>query len=99
MAVCSLVSQLFGSSFYLRHLSTCPMVSTESYQPLDFTGSSQLIEFTALFQVNYDQLGCFVTEPFCSGFYVIQLGRKSRLENNAPYVTWSHSKIRNTQHI
>lgn len=25
----------------------------------------------------------FVTEPFCSGFYVIQLGHKSRLENNA----------------
>lgn len=68
MAVCSLVSQLFGSRFYLRHLSTCPGVSTESYSPLDFTGSSQLIEFTALFQVNHDLLGCLLLNLFVVDF-------------------------------
>lgn len=68
MAVCSLVSQLFGSHFYLRHLSTCPWVSTESYSPLDFTGSSQLIEFTAFFQVNYDLLVCLLPNLFVVDF-------------------------------
>lgn len=68
MAVCSLVSQLFGSRFYLRHLSTCPWVSTESYSPPDFTGSSQLIEFTAVFQVNYDLLGCLLLNLFVVDF-------------------------------
>lgn len=46
MAVCSLVSQLFGSRFYLRHLSTCPRVSAESFLLQDFTGSSLVTEFT-----------------------------------------------------
>lgn len=78
MAVCSLVSHLFGSRFYLCHLSTCPRVSTESYSPLDFTGSSQLIEFTALFQVNYGLLGCLLLNLFVVDFtsfsLVINLG-------------------------
>jgi len=78
MTVCSLASHLFGSRFYLCHLSTCPRVSAESYSPLDFTGSSQLIEFTALFRVNYGLLGCLLLNLFVVDFtffsLVINLG-------------------------